>query len=170
MNQSIYEIEVTDASGKKTKLSDYKGKVLLIVNVASKCGFTPQYEQLQKIYEKYQPKGLEILAFPSNDFAQELTNDNSIQQFCMVNYGVTFKVFSKGKVKGKNAQPLYHFLATNSKRFFVSNYPFWNFQKFLIDKNGKVADWFTPWTRPDSDKITEAIEKCLNTVVVENKK
>ena len=162
MVKSIYDFEVKDLAGKTVKLSDYKGKVLLIVNIASKCGLTPQLDTLQKVYEKYKSQGFEILGFPSNQFAgQEPLNGNDIKDFCSVNYGASFKIFAKDKVKGSTAQPVYKHLAEEASIFGLKNYPVWNFQKYLIDKNGKLADWFSPWKVPDNDKITEAIEKCL---------
>ncbi len=171
MAKSIYDFEVKGLDGKPVKLYAYKGKVLLIVNIASKCGLTPQLEGLQKLYEKYKGKGFEILAFPSNQFAgQQPENGSVIQDFCSVNYGVQFKVFDKGKVKGKDAQPLYQYLAKETGNLLRSNYPVWNFQKYIIDRNGKAVDWFNPWKLPNDDKITEVIEKCLNTPPVENKK
>ena len=170
MATSIYDFTVNDLAGKPVKLSAYKGKVLLIVNIASKCGLTPQLDGLQKLYENYHDKGFEILAFPSNQFAgQQPESGSAIQDFCTVNYGVQFKVFDKGKVKGKEAQPLYKYLATETANMVRDNYPVWNFQKYVIDRNGKVVDWFNPWKTPESDKITEVIEKCLNTPAVENK-
>lgn len=168
MANSIYGFEVNDISGKKIKLSDYRGKVLLIVNTASACGLTPQLKGLQQLYEKYKDKGFEILAFPSADFAgQEPLQGSAIQNFCEVNYGVSFKIFEKGKVKGKNAQPLFRFLAKATKQFLLrDNYPLWNFQKYLIDRNGIVVDYFVPWTLPTNDKIAAQIEKCLAKQVV----
>ena len=164
MAKSIYDFEVKDLAGKTVKLSDYKGKVLLIVNTASGCGLTPQLDTLQKLYEKYHDKGFEILGFPSDQFAgQEPLKGEAIQEFCSVNYGVKFKIFAKNKVKGNEAQPVYKYLAEQSKVLGFNNYPVWNFQKYLIDRNGKVADWFNPWKLPDNDKIAEAIENCLNT-------
>lgn len=160
---NIYDFEVNDLVGKKVKLADYKGKVLLIVNIASRCGNTPQLDGLQKIYEKYKDKGFEILAFPSNEFAgQEPLNGEAIQEFCTLNYGVSFKVFDKTKVKGSDAIPLYKYLAEQTKVLFMDNYPKWNFQKYLIDRNGNVVDYFNPFKSPTSDNITESIEKCLN--------
>jgi len=161
MEQSVYNFQVKGLDGKPVKLSSYKGKVLLIVNIASKCGLTPQLDTLQKLYEKYQDKGFEILAFPSNDFMQEPRQGEKVQEFCTRNYGVQFKIFEKNKVKGAEAQELYQYLAEQTGNFFRKNYPMWNFQKYIIDRNGKVVDWFNPWKLPDNDKITETIEKCL---------
>ncbi len=162
MAQSIYDFEVKDLTGKPVKLEQYKGKVLLVVNIASKCGLTPQLKGLEKIYKQYKEKGFEILAFPSNDFMQEPKEGADIAEFCSINYGVDFKVFEKGKVKGDNAQPVYQYLGGNTKRFgLFNNYPVWNFQKYLVDKNGRVVDWFAPWKKPEDAKITAEIEKCL---------
>ncbi len=167
---SVYDYSVKDLSGKTVKLSDYKGKVLLIVNIASKCGQTPQLDTLQKLYEKYKDKGFEILAFPSNDFMQEPNEGGDITEFCKVNYGVTFKVFAKGPVRGAKAPDLYRFLAGETGGFLRKGYPLWNFHKYLINRTGEVVDWFNPWKWPDDDKITALIEKCLDEKAVENKK
>lgn len=165
---SIYDFTAHDLAGKKINLADYKGKVLLIVNIASQCGNTPQLGSLQKLYEKYKKDGFEILGFPSNQFAgQEPLSGNSISEFCSVNYGVNFKIFEKGKVKGSDAQPLFKYLASKTKIAFIDNYPVWNFQKYLIDRNGKVVDVFNPWRLPSNDKITEAVENCLKEPYVE---
>ncbi len=169
MASSIYDFEVKGLNGKTVKLSDYKGKVLMIVNIASKCGNTPQLDTMQKLYEKYKSKGFEILAFPSNDFAQEPGSGGEIQEFCSVNYGVQFKIFEKNKVRGNGAQPLFKYLAAETKNALFNNYPIWNFQKYIVDRNGKVVDWFNPWKLPNDDKITETVEKCLAQKPVENK-
>jgi glutathione peroxidase len=170
MVKSIYDFEAKGLDGRIVKLSDYSGKVLLIVNIASQCGLTPQLTGLEELYEKYRNRGFEILGFPSNEFAGQMPETgNAIGEFCSKNYGTQFKIFEKGKVKGSHAQPIYQYLASETKQVFRNNYPIWNFQKYLIDRNGKVADWFNPWKLPDNDKIAEAIEKCLNTSPVENK-
>lgn len=169
MAKNIYDFEVKGLDGKTVKLSKYKGKVLLLVNIASQCGQTPQLDTLEKLYEKYRDQGFEILAFPSNEFSGQMPEEGSgIQEFCSVNYGVQFKIFAKGKVKGSEAQPLYQYLAKETK-LFRTNYPMWNFQKYIVDRNGRVVDWFNPWKWPDSDKITETIEKWLKESGVENK-
>lgn len=168
MSASIYDFEVKDLAGKPVKLAKYKGKVLLIVNIASKCGNTPQLDGLEHLYEKYKDQGFDILAFPSNDFMQEPKEGGDIQEFCSVNYGVQFKIFEKGKVRGSNAQPLYQFLAEKAKVGPLKNYPFWNFQKYVIDRNGNVADYFNPWKQPENAKITDVIEKCLHQKAVNN--
>ncbi len=170
MAKSIYDFEVKGLDGKSVKLSNYKGKVLLLVNIASRCGLTPQLDSLEKLYQKYHEQGFEILGFPSNQFgAQMPEGGGAIQEFCSVNFGVQFKIFEKGKVKGAEAQPLYQYLATETKQLLRNNYPIWNFQKYIVDRNGRVVDWFNPWKLPDNDKITETIEKCLKEKGVENK-
>jgi glutathione peroxidase-family protein len=132
---SIYSFNVENSAGKTVSLSDYKGKTLLIVNVASKCGFTKQYAPLEAMYKKYQDKGFVILGFPCNQFAgQEPGTNEQIQSFCQLNYGVTFPVFSKIKVNGKEADPLYKYLKEQTGGGSIK----WNFNKFLIDKNGTV--------------------------------
>lgn len=170
MADSIYDFKAKDIAGREVKLSDYRGKVLLIVNTASACGLTPQLKGLQKLYEKYNKQGFEILGFPSADFAgQEPLKGEAIQEFCEVNYGVSFKVLAKGHVKGDKAQPLFKFLAKETKQLFVrDNYPVWNFQKYLIDRNGKVVDYFIPWTLPNDAKIADRIEKCLDEKAVDS--
>lgn len=132
---SVYSFKVEDSKGKTVQLSDYKGKTLLIVNVASKCGFTKQYTPLEAMYEKYKDKGLVILGFPCNQFlSQEPGTNEEIQSFCKLNYGVTFPVFGKIKVNGKDAHPLYQFLKDQTGGKSIT----WNFNKFLIDKNGNI--------------------------------
>lgn len=153
---SIYDLSVKDISGKATKLSVYKGKVLLIVNTASECGFTPQYAGLETLYKKQKSKGFEILGFPSNDFGgQEPGTDAEIKKFCEAKFKVTFPMFSKQKVKGE-ADPLYAFLQNEGKAEVK-----WNFGKFLIGKDGKVLKFFSSNTEPGSDKLAEAIEDAL---------
>jgi glutathione peroxidase len=169
---SVYDFEVQDLAGRKVKLSDYRGKVLLIVNTATACGLTPQLNGLQKLYEKYKERGFEVLGFPSAQFAgQEPRKGDAIQEFCEVNFGVGFKIMGKGKVKGDEAQPLFKYLAKETRQLFLrNNYPVWNFQKYLVDRNGKVVDYFIPWTLPNDDKIAAAIEKCLDEKAVETSK
>lgn len=160
MKNSIYDLTVKDINGKEVKLSDYKGKVLMIVNVASKCGFTPQYEGLQKIYEKYKDKGFEILAFPCNDFGgQEPGTNDEIKEFCSTNYNVTFKLFDKIKILGENKSPLYDRLinSNNVEKGDVK----WNFEKFLVDKNGNIRARFRSKVKPESEEIITVIEKLL---------
>ena len=146
---SLYDITVDDIHGKPVKLSRYKGKVLLIVNVASKCGFTPQYKGLETLYDKLHGKGLEILGFPCNQFgAQEPGSEAEIEQFCELNYGVTFPMFAKVDVNGDDASPLYRHLKSAKKGVLGSEAIKWNFTKFLVDRNGEVVQRYSPQTEP----------------------
>jgi glutathione peroxidase len=157
MNNSINDISVVDMSGKTIPLSDYKGDVLLIVNVASECGNTPQYEGLEKIYEKYKDKGFEILAFPCNQFGgQEPGTNEEIKQFCTTNYDVKFKLFDKIEVNGKNQIPLYAKLTNNSVTG-KKDIP-WNFEKFLISRNGDIVQRFNDKVKPTTNEVISAIE------------
>lgn len=141
-------------------LSSFRGKVLLVVNTASKCGFTPQYASLEKLYETYKDQGLIVLGVPSNDFAsQEPGTDQQINNFCQVNYGVTFPMTSKEIVSGKNAHPFYLWAKQNSG-FGTS--PKWNFHKYLINRKGELIDYFYSTTSPDSPRFTKAIEQALS--------
>ena len=157
---SLYDIKLKDIDGKDTSLSPYKGKVLLIVNVASKCGLTPQYTALEGLQEKYKPKGFTVLGFPCNQFGgQEPGTNEQIKQFCSENYKVTFPLFDKIDVNGGNRHPLYVALAGAE-----SPYPGdikWNFNKFLIGRDGKILKRFEPRTKPDSPEVAEAIEAAL---------
>lgn len=157
--KSIYDISVKTIDGKDVKLDAYKGKVIMVVNVASKCGFTEQYSQLQEIYGKYQEKGFEILGFPANNFAsQEPGNDDEIKSFCKLNYGVTFQMFSKISVKGDDIHPLYKLLTEDKEHGGKIT---WNFNKFLIGKDGSVINRFGTRTKPDNKKVITAIEQAL---------
>lgn len=160
--ENLYDFTVQDINGEKVNLTDYKGKVLLIVNTASKCGFTPQYEGLQKIYEKYQDQDFVILGFPANNFMnQEPGTNDEIENFCQVNYGVTFPMFSKISVRGKNIHPLYKFLTNKNTNPEHSGKITWNFNKFLIDREGNIVDRFGSRTKPESKKLIAALEKEL---------
>ena len=157
---SIYDFEVKDAQGNTKTLVDNQDKVMLIVNTASKCGFTPQYEGLQKLYEDYHEQGLEILAFPCDQFAhQEPGTNEDIQAFCTMNYGVAFPVMAKIEVNGKNAHPLYKYLRKKQKDGLFGDFIKWNFTKFLVDKEGNVVKRFSPDTEPQ--KLKPEIEKLL---------
>jgi len=157
---SIYDFEVKTIDGAKTTLQPYKGKVLLIVNVASKCGFTYQYEGLEKLYKTYKDKGLVVLGFPCNQFSnQEPGNEEEIKNFCSLTYDVTFPMFSKIDVNGENAHPLYVYLKKEQSGLLGSEGIKWNFTKFLVDKNGKVVDRFAPATTPES--LEETIKELL---------
>ena len=157
---SIYDISVKDIDGKNVSLGDYKGKVLLIVNVASKCGFTPQYKALEATYQKYADKGFVILGFPCNQFAsQEPGTDEEIKQFCTSKYFITFPLFDKIEVNGANRHPLYQILA-GSDSPFPGNIG-WNFTKFVIGKDGQIVNRFDSKTTPDSPQVIAAIETAL---------
>ncbi|MDO9634702.1 MAG: glutathione peroxidase [Paludibacter sp.] len=148
-SQSIYPFEVVTIDGEKTTLEQYKGKVVLIVNVASKCGLTKQYEGLEAIYKKYKDRGLVILGFPCNQFmGQEPGTESEIAEFCSVNYGVTFPLFSKIEVNGEDAHPLYQFLKKELPGTGNKSDIEWNFAKFLIDKNGKPVLRYHPRVKP----------------------
>ncbi|HEY8243537.1 MAG TPA: glutathione peroxidase [Casimicrobiaceae bacterium] len=146
---SLYDITVDDIKGKPVKLSKYKGKVLLIVNTASECGFTPQYKGLEQLFQKLHGKGLEVLGFPCNQFgAQEPGDEKAIEQFCEINYGVTFPLFAKVDVNGDDASPLFKHLKSAKKGILGSEAIKWNFTKFLIDREGNVVERFAPKTEP----------------------
>jgi len=155
----VYEFEMKTIDGKPKKLADYKGHPLLIVNTASLCGFTPQYKDLEDLYEKFAGRGLKIAAFPANEFgAQEPGSDADIKKFCMTKYSVSFDLFSKIVVKGEGIHPLYQYLTKDS------GYPGdieWNFSKFLVDKKGKVVARFGPDAGPTAKDIVSAVEKAL---------
>lgn len=156
---SIYDFDVNTISGKKVPLADYKDKVLLIVNTASKCGFTPQFSGLEKLYEELHGQGLEILGFPCNQFLkQDPGSDTEISEFCSLNYGVTFPMFSKIEVNGDNTHPLYRYLKTEAKGLLGSEKIKWNFTKFLVDRDGKVIKRYAPNTEPkDIEKDIKAL-------------
>ena len=159
---SLYEIEVNGIAGEPVKMEQYKGKVLLIVNTASKCGFTGQYDGLQKLYETYQDKGFVILGFPSNDFmGQEPGTNDEIQSFCKLNYGVTFPLFEKIDVKGKGQHPLYAYLTSKKTNPEFSGKISWNFNKFLISSDGEIVNRFGSRAKPDDPNLIGAIEKEL---------
>lgn len=155
----LYELKVREQDGTQISLEKYRGKVMLIVNTATGCGFTPQYEGLQDLYEKYHEKGLEILDFPCNQFGHQAPGtDEEITDFCQSRYGVTFKQFKKIDVNGKNEEPLYTYLKQQKNGVFGNNIK-WNFTKFLVDRNGNVIERFAPTVKPE--QIEEQIEKLL---------
>src|SRR5256885_8851533 len=157
---SLHEIQVKDIDGKETKLNAYKGKVLLIVNVASKCGLTPQYQALEGLHEKYKDKGFAVLGFPCNQFmGQEPGTNEEIKQFCSSKYNVSFPLFDKLDVNGPNRHPLYSALAGKESPFPGDIK--WNFGKFLIGRDGKIIKRFEPKTTPDSPEVVQAIEAAL---------
>lgn len=180
---SVYDFQLKNIDGENVKLDQFKGKVLLIVNTASKCGFTPQYEGLEKLYEEFKDKGVEVLGFPSNQFAeQEPGSSDEIKNFCQINYGVSFPLFEKIDVRGESAHPLFKYLSeavpfkgfdlnhpigaklteilqNNFPEILQGNGVKWNFTKFLIDKEGNVVDRFEPTTEPNviAEKIAELL-------------
>ncbi|UPT78629.1 glutathione peroxidase [Sulfurovum sp. XGS-02] len=148
---TIYDFKVKTIEGQETTLKSYEGKVMLIVNVASKCGFTPQYEGLESLYKKYKDKGLVVLGFPCNQFgSQEPGSEAEIQNFCRVNFGVTFPMFSKIKVNGEETHPLYRYLKAEQPGILGTEVIKWNFTKFLVDKEGKVVERFGSSTTPEA--------------------
>lgn len=160
--KSVHDFTVKDIDGKNVALSQYKGKVLLIVNVASLCGNTPQYKDIEALYEKYKDKGLVVLGFPANNFmGQEPGSDKEIKKFCTREYAVTFPMFSKISVKGDDIAPLYSYLTQKSENGNVDAKVTWNFQKFLVDKKGMVLTSFTPKTKVTEAEVVAAIEKAL---------
>ena len=159
--KSIYDYKVDDSQKNPVSLSDYKGKTLLIVNVASRCGLTPQYKGLQELYSKYSNKDFEILAFPCNQFgAQEPGSNEEIKEFCDINFNVSFKIFDKINVNGASASPLFKHLKNEAKGVIGSEAIKWNFTKFLIDNNGSVIKRYSPQTTPD--KIDKDRSKILD--------
>lgn len=155
--------EMKDIDGKTQDLRQYHGNVILMVNVASKCGFTPQYEGLQKLYERYKDRGFVILGFPANNFGkQEPGTNEEIKSFCKKNFGVSFPMFAKVSVKGDDQCPLYKYLTDKKADHKQGGSIKWNFTKILVDRNGNVVDRFSPMTKPDSKKMDSAIEKQLN--------
>jgi len=159
MEQKFYDLKANSLQGKEVILEDYKGKVVVVVNTASKCGFTPQYEGLEKLYKDYKDKGLVILGFPCNQFGnQEPGSEKDIAEGCLLNYGVSFPMFSKVFVNGENTHPVFSYLKNELKGTFGNNVK-WNFTKFVIDRNGKPIKRFAPITKPESMKDT--IEQLL---------
>ena len=160
---SIYDFTMKTIDGKDTPLSDYKGKVVLIVNVASECGFTPQYKGLEELYRKYKDQGFTILGFPANNFGQqEPGTDAEIKTFCSSKYDVTFDLFSKISVKGDDQHPLYRYLTSDKTDPKYAGDVKWNFQKYLIDRNGNIVARFFSKVEPMSDDVTSAVEQALN--------
>ena len=156
----IYDIQVKDSLKKDISLSEYSGKTLLVVNVASKCGLTPQYEGLQELYDRYKDRNFVVLGFPCNQFGgQEPGTDAEINDFCDINYSVTFPIFSKIEVNGPNAHPLFKVLKRDKPGIFRTQSIKWNFTKFLINSNGKIVERFSPRVEPKY--IKEQIERIL---------
>ncbi|MBI9097681.1 MAG: glutathione peroxidase [Spirochaetaceae bacterium] len=159
---SLYDFTMIDIDGNEVSLSDYEGKAILIVNVASKCGYTYQYEGLEALYEQYKDRGFVILGFPSNDFlGQESGTEDQIKEFCTLTYGVSFPMFSKIKVTGRNKNPLYAYLTDKESNPEFKGRITWNFNKFLVDRNGNIVNRFGSKTEPLSDELIEALEEIL---------
>ncbi len=160
--KTVYDFTMKDTGGKDVKLEQFRGKVVMLVNVASKCGYTPQYDGLQKIYEQYKDQGFVILGFPANNFgAQEPGTNEEIVEFCRINYGVKFPVFSKISVKGDDKHPLYKYLTEPATNPDFSGEIKWNFNKFLIGRDGKIIARFESADKPEDAKVTGAIEGAL---------
>ena len=161
---SVYDFKMRDIDGKDVKLKKYKGNVLLVVNTASQCGYTPQYEGLQATYSKFKDKGFYVLGFPANNFGgQEPGTEKEIKEFCESKYKVTFPMFAKISVKGEDQDPLYAYLTSKQTNPEFGGDITWNFNKFLIDRKGKIVARFSSKEKPDSEAVTQAIEKYLNT-------
>lgn len=158
--KTIYDYKVEDISGDEFDFASLKGKKILIVNTASKCGFTPQFDGLEKLYQDYKDDNFVIVGFPSNDFGQQDPGSNEeIAEFCKINYGVTFPMMSKISVKGDSIAPIYQFLTQKELNGKKNSSVKWNFQKYLINEDGTLEDYFYSITNPDSKKITKWIEK-----------
>lgn len=158
-NKTLYDFKATTLDGQPFDLSSLKGKKVLIVNTASKCGFTPQYKTLQELYDKYKDRNFVIIGFPANNFGQQEPGTNSeIKEFCTKNYGVTFPMMSKISVKGDDIDPLYKWLTHKSLNGVIDAEVKWNFQKFMIDEQGKLVDFASSKELPNSEKITNWIE------------
>lgn len=160
---SVYEFEVLDIDGNKVSLSEYKGKVLMFVNTASKCGYTPQYEGLQKIYDRYKDRGFVILGFPANNFGgQEPGSNEEIKDFCTLRYKVTFPMFAKISVKGEDQHPLYTYLTSEKANSETAGEITWNFNKFLVNGEGEIVGRFASKETPESPEVTKAIQAALD--------
>ncbi len=160
--KSVLDFKVTDIDGKDVKMNKYKGNVLLIVNVASKCGYTPQYEGLQAVFDKYKSQGFYVLGFPANNFGgQEPGKESEIKEFCESKYKVKFPLFAKISVKGDDQHPLYSFLTKKETDPNFAGDITWNFNKFLVDRNGNIVARFSSKNTPESEVVTQAIEKEL---------
>ena len=155
----IYDFKINSITGEEINFSDYKNKAILLVNVASYCGFTKQYNDLQKLWEIYRDKGFVVIGVPSNSFNQEKNSEKEIKKFCEVNFNINFPMTSIYEVKGDGAHEIYKWAMDNYGKSAV---PKWNFHKILIDKDGKIVDTFVSFTNPTSKKITKAIDKILN--------
>ena len=154
----FHDFNIESISGETINLSDYESKVVLLVNTASKCGFTPQYSGLQKIYEKYKDDGFVVFGVPTNDFNQEFSKDSDVKEFCEIRFGVEFPMSSIQPIRGENAHPIYKWIKSNVS---VIGQPRWNFHKYLIGKDGKIINWFSSMTSPTSEGLVNQIETAL---------
>jgi len=161
VDNTIYQFKFITTSGKEITTAELSGKVVLIVNTATKCGHTPQLETLEALYHKYKDSGLLILGVPSDQFAQEPLEGENISEYCSINYGVTFPMLQKTPVRGEHAHPVFTFFADEKKNGKIASTPKWNFYKYLIGRDGKVIDYFWTYRKPDNKKIIRAIEKAL---------
>jgi len=161
VDNTIYQFKFITTSGKEITTAELSGKVVLIVNTATKCGHTPQLETLEALYLKYKESGLLILGVPSDQFAQEPLEGENISEYCSINYGVTFPMLQKTPVRGEHAHPVFTFFADAKKNGKIASTPKWNFYKYLIGRDGKVIDYFWTYRKPDNKKIIRAIEKAL---------
>ncbi len=165
----MYEFTMKNIDGEDVKLDAYEGKVVMIVNVASKCGLTPQYEALQALYEKYKDRGFAVLGFPANNFmGQEPGTEEEIKDFCNLNYNVTFPMFAKISVKGADQHPFYTFLTNPQTNPGFDGDITWNFEKFLADRSGKIIARFSPKTTPDDPEVVKAVEQALGSAAAAN--
>jgi glutathione peroxidase len=159
---TVFDFTVTDISGSEVSLRKFDGQVLLVVNVASKCGFTPQYKDLQKLYDLYKDRGFQVLGFPANDFLrQEPGSDSEIKKFCETEYSVSFPMFSRISVRGKGIHPLYAYLTSPDTNPKFAGKIGWNFAKFLLDRTGNVTARFEPKTKPLAPEVVQAVERAL---------
>lgn len=159
--KNFFELSANTISGKKVNFSTYRGKVVLVVNTASQCGFTPQLKDLESLYKKYADRGFIVLAFPSNDFKQEKAANEEVRQFAEKEYGITFPLFEKAPVTGKDQQPVYQFLTTQKPGLLFKDVA-WNFEKFLINRRGEVVERWSSITKPSSDSMVKKIETALD--------
>lgn len=157
-DKNFHDFTLESIEGKSISLDSFEKKVVLLVNTASKCGFTPQYSGLQKLYDRYKDDGLVVLGVPSNDFNQELSNNEQVKEFCEIRYGVNFPLTKILNVRGDNAHPLYKWIAKNVS---VIGTPRWNFHKYLIGKDGNIVNWYSSMTSPNSESLIKEIETAL---------
>jgi glutathione peroxidase len=159
---TVYDFEIKSLTGQPSSWDEFKGKTLLIVNTATKCGFTPQLDGLEQLHKDYQDQGFSVIGFPSNQFAdQEPLEGDDIQEFCQINYGVSFPIMEKTLVKGKGVHPLFDYLGVKKNNGRFNARPHWNFHKYLVNSEGEVVNFFLPFTKPGARRVRRAIEKQL---------